>query len=202
MLNTNWLIKREEALNGKDALINLIRLLFNYPFNGYLNMALEFLEFSDKLKNNELITDKTELIDYLKLLSLLHVTNSFENEQENSSNNDKRIEVFFSICNYFNSRYRDEIELKKRNEEINSYKYKLYGQAKLTSEIDECEYESMFPSFLNEFREFSGPSMDSNETTKNDLAENTQQEHIDHKILNQVFQLICFKNFYSKINLS
>ena len=183
MLNTNWLIKREQALNGKDALINLIRLLFNYPFNGYLNMALEFLEFSDKLKNNELITDKTELIDYLKLLSLLHVTNSFENEQENSSNNDKRIEVFFSICNYFKSRYRDEIELKKRNEEINSYKYKLYGQAKLTSEIDECEYESMFPSFLNEFREFSGPSMDSNETTKNDLAENTQQEHIDHKIL-------------------
>ena len=199
MLHANWLIKYEEQIKEKDTLISLTRLLLNYPCNDYLKMATCLLEFSDKLKNSEMITDKTNLIDELKLLSLLHITHSFENERENTSNSDtKRIEIFFSICNYFNSRNREEIELKKRNEQTEAYKYKLYGQAKLKVEIDEDEYETMFPSFLSDFNEFHNTSI-LNESKKS-LIEKDETIHINHQILNQVFTIISFiiENYFYK----
>lgn len=173
VLYAKWLLKHQNHNENSS----IVKSLFEYPVENHLNQAKTLLKQAN--------TSTTEISDKLYYLALLNIYSASEHDDDIL----ERQKIFNQICFYFCERYQQELDLKIKNSEVDAYKYKEYGQKEISSELEQAEYEQMFPSYLNEFKEFHF----STSLFENPIKETSTiqvKESLTSQFLSQIFNLI------------
>lgn len=146
-LYTSWRSNIDSRLN--QSACNLVKSLIKYPIEE--NTASEIIQNSVSLHSTDPI-----LTDELNTIALLHLVSDKLNKKHQPV--DKN-ESFVKLCSYFSHRYQAYKEDLDKQNQVESYKYKTYGQKEIEEELIQAEMESEFPTFGNVFEEFLSPEL-------------------------------------------
>ena len=148
-LYTSWKSSMDSRLNNSAC--SLIKSLITYPTEKPLeNYASEILDNSTSLHADPALTDE------LNTIALLHLVSDRLNKHRKPVD---KSESFLKLCRYFAHRYQVYKEDLDKQNQVESYKYKTYGQKEIEEELIQAEMESEFPTFGNVFEEFLSPEL-------------------------------------------
>lgn len=176
ILYTNWLIEYQNKDSIKKLIKDLIQILLFYPYANYQQIAESLIDYATKLRNIN-ISDHVMIMDELHFIALIQISNSMQYEMSDSQEkDDKRFKLLYLICLYFNSRYQDKLENKRKDENTNTYCYKAYGKS---FESEEEEYLRIFPTYTHEFSEFDAEKTLTNSNNNKNKGKEEQND-INH----------------------
>jgi hypothetical protein len=160
-LFTDWRSRTDEQ-NSRTA-SSLVKVLTEYPCSkSHLSTAWEVTDLAWSITRGNTGIDSTSrrLVDELNFISLLHLVSSSLskfNAAVVSSEvcvEEKRNELLIRLCEYFVARYKAYKEMLAEKENVETFKYKTFGQSEIEDELVQAELEKEFPTFTHVFEDF------------------------------------------------
>ncbi len=148
-LFTSW--KSLTAKRNNQSANSLVKILSEYPYTkDHLTIASEISELTQAIQSEARLTDE------LNFVSLLHLVVGSRNKFKAVSDEteSKHNELFLQLCGYFVGRYKAYKDMLAERENVETFKYKTYGQSEIEDELVQTEMEKEFPTFSHAFEEF------------------------------------------------
>ena len=159
-LFTLWKCRHQNSQNFDP----LLQTLQQFPYRKTAHECAQvIIDSCDHLKD-------LTLVDELHLVALMHLANS--NNKDKVSG-----ELLNKICAHFQRRHLHRQETLEALQNVDSYKYKTYGQKEIEQEIEDEERAAQFPSYTSFFQDLVAPA------TLEDTIVKTKEEAM------QVFRL-------------
>jgi midasin (ATPase involved in ribosome maturation) len=189
-LYTKWLMDCEARQNAE--LLGLIQTLLSYPTVNNSNAIGRLIDYVQCLAKS----GNGDACNRVYLIALMNLYGSYSDSGTSAELNAH----LTRILKHFSDVYQSNLD-GKLADQVNTYKYKKYGQAaddvQAVDEVeaDNDEIQSMFPSYLVEFNEF--------EFIKENFERSDKKKPVVEKVENESlnYSIKTFKQVYNLIKL-